>query len=72
MNRPGRNGGDGWGISAMRIDSVPQGLKYSAGHNRDEDLGSVVLGSVAGFQTQQVLVGYHWPKLLLAMIYRPP
>ena len=30
------------------VDSVPQGLKYSAGHNRDKDLDSVVLGSVVG------------------------
>ena len=42
------------------VNSAPRGLKYSAGHNHDEDLDSVVLVGVVA-----------WPKLLLTMIYRP-
>ena len=30
------------------INSAPRGLNYSAGHNHDEDLGSVVLVDVVG------------------------
>ena len=32
----------------LKVDSAPQGLKYSAGHNHNEDLGSMVLVGVVG------------------------
>ena len=38
-------------MSAMKnptVNSMPRGLKYSAGHNHDDDLGSVVLVGVVG------------------------
>ena len=43
------------------VNSAPRGLKYSVGHNHDEDLDSVVLVGVVA-----------WQKLLLTMIYRSP
>ena len=30
------------------VNSMPRGLKYSAGHSHDDDLGSVVLVGVVG------------------------
>ena len=34
-------------VDVFLINSTPRGLKYSAGHNHDDDLGSVVLVGVS-------------------------
>ena len=54
------------------VNSAPQGLKYSTGHNHDSNLGSVVLVSVAGILNASSLGQLSWSKVVLAMIYRPP
>ena len=47
----GTESSDGWGDECDEnptVNSMPRGLKYSAGHNHDDDLGSVVLVGVVG------------------------
>ena len=53
------------------VNSTPRGLKYSAGHNRDEDLGSVALVGVVGSLNATSLGQLFLPKQPLTMIFRP-
>ena len=51
------------------VNSMPRGLKYSAGHSHDDDLDSVVLVGVVDITKSW---SGHWSKVVLTMIYRPP
>jgi hypothetical protein len=54
------------------VNSTPRGLKYSAGHNHDDDLDSAALVGVLGISNASSLGRLFCSKVVLAMISRPP
>ena len=54
------------------VNSMPRGLKYSAGHSHDDDLDSVVLVGVVGVSNASSLGRLSLVKSSFDHDYRPP